>query len=100
MGAHNFEHYQYGSTPEEAFRDAQDEARYEYGHQPYNGTISTVSGFVHIPLKEGESEGEWAARILDDPRVQKWEDCAYRVDEKEPDENGRRLYIFAGWAAC
>jgi hypothetical protein len=100
MGAHNFETSEWGSTPEEAFRDAQDEAVFEYGHNPYNGTISTVQGFVHIPLKEGEDGGEWHQRILDDPRVEKWETCAYRVDETTPEENGRRIYIFAGWAAC
>lgn len=99
MGAHNFEDRSYGATPEEAYRDAVDRALFDYGHNPYNGTISTTHGFVHIPLKEGEEEGEWESRILDDPRVQKWEDCAYRVVEGS-DENGRRLYIFAGWAAC
>ncbi len=99
MGAHNFEEVSYGATPEEAYRDAVDRAIYDYGHDPYNGTISTTSGFVHIPFEEGETAGEWQARILDDPRVQKWMDCAYRVNDT-PVENGRRLYIFAGWAAC
>lgn len=100
MGAHNFEDYGYGKTAEEAHRELCDQARFEYGHNPYNGTISTTSGCVHIPPKEGENHLAWTQRVLDDPRVQKWENCAYRVDEEFPEENGRKRFIFHGWAAC
>lgn len=99
MGAHNFEEVSYGSTPEEAYNEAVERALYDFGHNPYNGTISTTNGFVHIPLEEGENERDWHNRILDDPRVQKWEDCAYRVDETVKETGGRKLYVFAGWAA-
>lgn len=99
MGAHNFEDFGYGSTPEEAYQACVNQAVYDFGHDPYNGTISTTSGIVHIPLEDGEGETDWHQRILDDPRVQKWEDCAYRVDEEFPPENGRRRFVFAGWAA-
>jgi len=92
MGAHDFEADGYGKTVEEAYRDCVEQAMYDCGHDPYNGTISTTQGFVHIPLEEGESEQDWSTRILDDPRVQKWESCAYRVTEDG--------FLFSGWAAC
>ena len=100
MGAHNFEDQEYGATAAEAFRDLCDTATYEYGHNPYNGTISTTSGYVSIPLNEGESINEWAQRVIDDDRVQKWEDCACAKDPDEEEVSGRWLWHFAGWAAC
>ena len=94
MGAHDFQDRARGNTPGEAYRDAVEDALYSEGHNPYNGTISTTSGTVTIPLKEGESIDEWAGRVLDDPRVQKWENCACVLD---PEDDG--LWHFAGWAA-
>jgi len=99
MGAHNFHASVYGETADEAYKDAVDEALFEYGHQRYNGTISTTHGFVLIPLNEGETVDDWAHRVIDDKRVQKWENCACVADPDEPIENGRSLWHFAGWAA-
>jgi len=100
MGAHNFHTSEYGKDAAEAFADAQSEALFEYGHNPYNGTISTVHDFVEIPLEEGETVDQWASRVLDDPRVQKWEACAAVKDPDFKEENGRWYWHFAGWAAC
>lgn len=100
MGAHNFHVDAYGETADEAYREAVDEAWYDYGHDPYNGTISTTDGFVLIPLKEGETIDDWSFRVIDDDRVQKRGDCACTADPDEPVENGRSLWHFAGWAAC
>jgi hypothetical protein len=99
MGAYDFHTQAYGTTADEAFKDAQDQARYDFGHDPYNGTISTVQGFVLIPLEEGESVGEWAGRVIEDERVQKWENCACVAEPDEPIVRGRTLWNFAGWAA-
>jgi len=99
MGAHNFHTQGYGGTASEAYRDAVDDALYEYGHDPYNGTISTTSGFTLIPLKEGESIDEWAGRVIEDEGIRKWEECACVADPDTPIENGRSLWHFAGWAA-
>lgn len=99
MGAHSFHDSAYGANAGEAFREACDAALYEFGHNPYNGTISTVHGFVDVPILEGEDVNDWAHRVLDDPRVQKWEACACCEDPNGKEENGRKLYHFAGWAA-
>lgn len=99
MGAYDFHASVYGETADEAYKEAVDEALYEYGRDPYNGTISTTSGFVLIPLNEGESVYDWASRVIDDERVQKWENCACVADPDEPIEDGVSLWHFAGWAA-
>lgn len=100
MGAHDFMTGGYGASPEEAYKDAVDDALYEFGHNAYNGTISTTSGFIMIPKLPDESDDDWFGRIMDDDRICKWENCACRVDDEIPEENGRKYYIFAGWAAC
>jgi len=99
MGAHDFHAQSYGVTADEAYKDAVDQAHYDYGHDAYNGTISTTSGFVLIPLNEGETIDEWAGRVIEDDRVRKWDDCACVADPDTPIENGRSLWNFAGWAA-
>jgi len=100
MGAHDFSTQSYGETHSQAYKEAVEQAEYDEGHNPYNGTISTTSGAVLIPLKEGESLEEWHTRVIEDERVQKWEDCAAVADPDVPIENGRSLWHFSGWAAC
>ncbi len=99
MGAHNFHDSSYGESPKEAYDDAVSNALFEYGHNPYNGTISTTNGFVVIPLREFETLDEWEERVLDDNRVRKWDACACVRDPNVEEENGRSLYHFVGWAA-
>ena len=99
MGAHNFHTQAYGVTADEAYKEAVDAAIYDYGHDAYNGTISTTSGVVLIPLNKGEDIYDWAERVIEDKRVQKWDDCAAVADPDTPIENGRSLWHFAGWAA-
>jgi len=48
MGACSFQTSSYGKTINEAYRNACDEAREEYGNDPYNGTISTTHGFRDV----------------------------------------------------
>jgi len=99
MGAHNFQDQAYGETAEEAYRDAVESAHYEYGHEPYNGTISTTQGFTMIPLIEGETIDAWSDRVIEDESVRKWENCACVKDPDEKVSNKRWLWHFAGWAA-
>lgn len=99
MGAHNFEDGAYAETAEEAFRLCTDDALYQYGHDAYNGTISTNDGFIEIPLNEGETIHEWHNRILEDDRVQKWGPCACVKDPKL-ENDGKPLWHFGGWASC
>jgi hypothetical protein len=100
MGAHDFMDGAYGLTPEGAYTDLVNASLYESGHNPYNGTISTTDHFIMIPKKKGESDDDWFQRVIEDERIQKWEACACRVDDEVPEENGKKYYIFAGWAAC
>ena len=50
MGATDFATTAYGKTAADAYRSACEDALHENGHDPYNGTISTTSGFVEIPV--------------------------------------------------
>jgi len=100
MGAHNFEDQAYGATAVEAFNTAVADAEYESGHNAYNGTISTNYDFIMVPLKEDESIDGWARRMMDHEGVQKWGPCACVKDPDTPEENGRWLWHFAGWASC
>lgn len=95
MGAHDFHTEAIAETAGEAYRNAVADALYEEGHNSYNGTISTTSGFVMEPLLEGESIYEWVHRVtMDDKITQKWENCACVADPSNP-----RHWHFAGWAA-
>jgi hypothetical protein len=53
MGAHNFTTWSHGKTPLEAFNRACEEATHEYGHNGYNGTISTNGDFFEVKLPVG-----------------------------------------------
>ncbi len=104
MGACNFIEFGEGKTPREAFDRLCDEMTYYYGHDPYNGTISTTS-LSRRPTKEiqktwgtmAEKKAMKAAK--EDGWGEKWEsrvlDCG-RVKGKR----GVRMWAFYGWAAC
>ena len=101
MGACNFINFKAAKTAQDAFDMLVQEAFWEHGHEPYNGTISTTS------LKSGSVQvaDEWS----DDARKlaiieagangwgEKWEsraiDCGACGD-------GERMWAFYGWAAC
>lgn len=46
MGAHEFQTDEVGTDLSDAYARACEQAEYEYGHDPYNGTIATTSGVV------------------------------------------------------
>lgn len=48
MGAQDFSQTANGATAREAFRNAQDAARYEHGHCGYTGSIAEKDGYVVI----------------------------------------------------
>lgn len=101
MGACNFIEFGKGKTAEEAFDALVHEAMYEYGHDPYNGTISTTSlsrkpvkvirkRFTEKAIKEAmkvaESDGwgeKWESRVID---------CGAA--------KGGHVWAFYGWASC
>jgi hypothetical protein len=90
MGACNFNTRAKGKTAREAYETAVREAQYEYGHDPYNGTISTTGGFKMFrttigPVTEEEFQRGWGTS-------HKWEECW--CAQSKPGE-----FTFWGWAA-
>ena len=57
MGAHEFHTSATGETAHAAYRKACEQARFEHGHDPYNGTITTTSGFRMYQTPEPEPHG-------------------------------------------
>jgi len=84
-----------GDTIAEAFNNAVEYARYQYGHAGYTGTIAEKTSFVIIPLPEGRSAESYAYELLDnsDERINdKWGPAgAIKSDENE--------WLFFGWAS-
>lgn len=63
MGATTFSTFALGKNAREAFRQAQEHARYEYGHGGYTGTIAEKPGFVLFEIPKGTRCS--ATRFLD-----------------------------------
>lgn len=75
MGAAQFTTTAEGKDAKEAFKNAVEEAGYEYGHDGYTGTIAEKSSFVTIELPEGRDPRAHARLLFgnDDPRIDdKW----------------------------
>ncbi len=69
-----------------AYQSLREEESYEYGHDPYNGTITTCSLEGRISEPKTEEEYDEALDNVDK------RECVYYETEKE--------YVFIGWAAC
>lgn len=101
MGACNFIEFGRGKTKEQAFKALVQEAEWEYGHDPYNGTISTTS-LSRRPVKVirkrfTEKARQEAVKVAEeDDWGEKWEsrviDCGAT--------KGGHVWAFYGWAAC
>ncbi|MET9403947.1 hypothetical protein [Kitasatospora sp. NPDC002965] len=68
MGAERFTTYQDGIDVTQAFRDAVEDARYEYGHRGYTGTIAEKEDWQTVtstPLSMDDAEA-LADRIMRD----------------------------------
>ena len=100
MGAHNFLTFGCGDTAKEAFDKLVEEAVYEYGHSPYNGTISTtrLNNRHHTFLadKFDKSLVEEAYKIAsDDGWGEKWESRVINCGEYKDSH----MWAFYGWAS-
>ena len=115
MGATNFDTLQVGrfKSAREAYRNAVEEANYEYGHDSYNGTISTTSGFRMIDVPGRKDPFRYVDDIdkWDDWGISKWEACGCieikgtrlkKLKERNgyKGKKGIRAFYFFGWAAC
>lgn len=109
MGAISFTTIGYGKTMGEAYDNLVEEAINEYGHDHYNGTISTtygckevrniVSGEKWTKTKEKKAY-EYAYKKLDtmDNRECKGIDLG-KVSRNVSHHNGWHKFLFFGWAA-
>ena len=102
MGACNFIEFGKGMTVREAFNALVAEAEWEYGHDPYNGTISTtwlVDNDRFRVAEEWSEEARVAAEAVAErndwgkKRESRYIDCGACGD-------GQRMWAFYGWAAC
>lgn len=73
MGAVDFTTYNQAETMSKAYANAVEDAEYDSGHDSYNGTISTTSGFKdatkdYVKLVERKREGsvKWRTNHRDD----------------------------------
>lgn len=87
-----------GASMSAAFHALQEEATYEYGHQPYNGTISTIDSWKDKTREyaaSGQPAEEYLGGLLDELGKRK----AAGVCLREPAAGKPGIYVFAGWAA-
>ena len=73
-------------TAAEAFFALVEEETYNYGHDPYSGTIATCSLTSKVNKPKNDEEYD---ELLD--RIDKRECVVYEDDE---------YFTFVGWAAC
>lgn len=98
MGASVFYHSVKAEAVADAFALAQAEARYEYGHGGYSGTIAEKPGWVVIQSTPVDSDTahKMADSLIDaeDPRIDnKWGDAgAIAMTDGS--------WLFFGWASC
>ena len=100
MGAHSFTASVYAESAAKGYVLLVNEAVYNHGHDPYNGTISTTNGFKMVPFLGEESSEAWMERMMDHPDAEKWGNCACtEATHVEKNDEGWPLWHFAGWAA-
>lgn len=102
-GAESFSVASTGKDAMEVFNQLVSEAEYEYGHDPYNGTISTTDfdgRVIWIADKYTEESDRLAREYIEkDDNGEKWESRCLDLGEL-PDQPGVHKYVFYGWAAC
>jgi hypothetical protein len=100
MGACNFITFGWGKTKEDAFKALVREAEWEYGHDPYNGTISTTSlGRTVATIRKRytpKAQADAVAFAEKDDWGKKWESRAIDCGATK----GGHMWAFYGWASC
>lgn len=85
MGACDFTTISYGKDLKDAFNNAVENARYEHGHDSYNGTISTTSlvGLdLNAPKYGTKAFEKYLGKRFDANGVQKYECFAVEIKGK------------------
>jgi len=93
-GGTTFEEIVEGKSARDAFDKAVKQARFEYGHGGYTGSIAEKDGFVMLKVPADEDKDDFIERMLDDhPEVSdKWGKAGC-IDL------GGGKYQFFGWAS-
>lgn len=97
MGASEFRNTIKSTSASAAYKSLVKDATDEYGSDPYNGTISTTSGFIEVFPNAGESVDSCIERMLGDDGarlgIEKYEKagCINLANGK---------FVFFGWASC
>lgn len=81
-----------------AFQALREEARHEYGHDSYNGTISTIGSYsdkTRAHAASGQPAEEFLESLLDED-LGKGEAAGVCLREPTAEKDG--LYLFVGWA--
>lgn len=101
MGACNFIVFGKGATAQETFDALVSDARFEYGHDPYNGTISTTY-LTGRPVRVAD---EWCEDVRElaiiEADANEWgEKREARAIDCGACGDGLRMWAFYGWASC
>ena len=100
MGATTFFNTGFGNSAKEVFDVLVSNARYDYGHGGYTGTIAEKSSFTMISLPKGTNPMYFAESLIDarDIRVDdKWGPAGC-IECPSVDKNNK-TYLFFGWAS-
>ena len=113
MGATTFGNLAVGKykNASQAYNDLVEDALYDHGHDPYNGTISTTNGFRmrnDNPRYGTKSFGKWEDKMIHN--MNKYDCICVEITGavlKKIKENrgykgkkGVKGFYFAGWASC
>jgi hypothetical protein len=100
MGADPFSVVSKGKTAQEAFNAATSQARDEYGHRGYTGTIAEKQEFRVFVLPTGREAREYSEELIDgDGAVSdKWGPAGC-IKLSGPDAAGVCTWLFFGWAS-
>lgn len=108
MGAQQFQQDGEDKTVDEAFRNAKDQALYDYGHWGYTGSLAEKPGYVEFVLPEGVGVSE-AVRVLAEiwlgEERPSWlsDEIAETYEDKWGDavaiRTGETSWTFVGWAS-
>jgi hypothetical protein len=90
MGAQDFVIRQRANSPAEAFTLAQENAISEYGHDAYNGTVSTCNRFADFTEVYRKSKKERKEFINDILHKASKRDC-YIIEEVAPVKNTNKI---------
>jgi len=98
MGATNVSFTMKGSATraevKKRFEREQEEGTYMNGHDPYNGTFSTIQNVKFHDHKLFDNESDAEDYCLE--YAQKWD---YAIAVKYTDDKGELQWLVAGWAA-